>query len=228
MTASNSAPQGFGHVDRAEVSLPSARIRARAASSIAHARKGRGQQVTSCRLRAYGLEQQARRRRAYGPSAAPCRLRALWARTKPLRRLRVRSVNASYFAVCLHTGTSAEVTSCLRPRPRCHALPSHWRKSISALIAESAFVRAPTRVSADARTASACELEHRVQVTCSMNRIERTIFFDPLLTLRAPCFMVTLPMQTRTLSIQPMFRASETRQDCVHYLPASGNQEKVT
>jgi len=35
-------------------------------------------------------------------------------------------------------------------------------------------------------------------------------------------------MQTRLHSIQPMFRASETGRDCVRYLPALGNQEKVT
>jgi hypothetical protein len=50
----------------------------------------------------------------------------------------------------------------------------------------------------------------------------------PILTMRAPYFMVMMPMSKRTLSIQPMFRASETGRDCVHYLPALGNQEKVT
>jgi hypothetical protein len=35
-------------------------------------------------------------------------------------------------------------------------------------------------------------------------------------------------MQTWTLSIQPMFRASEAGRGCVHYLPASANQEQVT
>jgi hypothetical protein len=34
-------------------------------------------------------------------------------------------------------------------------------------------------------------------------------------------------MKTCTLSIHPMFRASETGRGCVHYLPAWDNQEQV-
>jgi hypothetical protein len=51
---------------------------------------------------------------------------------------------------------------------------------------------------------------------------------DPFLTALASSFIVRLPMQTKRLSMQPMFRASEAGRDCASYHPALGNQEKVT
>jgi len=68
----------------------------------------------------------------------------------------------------------------------------------------------------------------RDEILRSQIKIKTHEFVDPFLTSEASCFMVTLPMQTRTLSIRPMFRASERGWDCVHYLLALGNQEKDT